>query len=64
MRWAGHVASVEEARGTYSVLVVKPGGKSSLETPRRTCENNIKMDLKEVGWGRMDWMDMAQDRER
>jgi len=51
MRWAGHVASVEEGRGTHSVLVVKPEGKSSLETPRRTCENNIKMDLRDVGSG-------------
>jgi len=51
MRWAGDVAGVEEKRGTYWVLVVKPEGRGRLGTPRRTRENNIKVDLKEVGWG-------------
>ena len=45
------------------VLVVKPEGKCSLGKPRHTWENNIKMDLKEVGCGGMDWVELAQDRD-
>jgi hypothetical protein len=51
MRWAGHVARMGEGRGVYRVLVVKPGGKRALERPRRRWEDNIKMDLQEVGCG-------------
>jgi hypothetical protein len=47
----------------YRVLVGKPEGKRPLGRPRRRCENNIKMDLQEVGWGGMDWIDLAQDKE-
>ena len=64
MRWAGHVARLGERRGVYRVLVVKPGGKRPLGRPRRRWENNINMDLQEVGCGSMDWIELAQDRDR
>jgi len=51
MIWAGHVARMGNGRGVYRVLVGKPGGKRTLERPRRRWENNINMDLQEVGWG-------------
>ena len=56
MRWAGHVARMGERRGVYRVLVGKPEGKRPLGTPRPRWEDNIKMDLKEVGCGVMDWI--------
>jgi hypothetical protein len=53
-----------EGRGVYRVLVGKPGGKRPLGRSRRRWENNIKVDLQEVGcWG-MDWIELAQDRNR
>ena len=63
MRWAGHVARMGEDRGVHRVLVEKPEGKRPLGRPRRRWEDNIKMDLQEVGWGRGDWMELAQDRD-
>ena len=48
----------------YTVLVGKPGGKRPLGRPRRRWEDNIKMDLQEVGFGDMDWIELAQDRDR
>ena len=63
IRWAGHVARVGEGRGVYRVLVGKPEGKRPLGRPRRRWEDNIKMDLREVGGGG-DWMRLAQDRDR
>jgi hypothetical protein len=53
-----------EIRGVYGVLVGKPEGKRPLGRPRRRCEDNIKMDIQEVGCGSMDWIDMTQDRDR
>ena len=53
-----------ERRGVYRVLVGKPEGKRSAERPRRRWEDNIKMDLQEVGGGGMDWIELAQDRDR
>jgi hypothetical protein len=53
-----------EERGAYRVLVGRPDGRRPLGRPRRRWEDNIKMDLQEVGWGGMDWIDMAQDRDR
>jgi hypothetical protein len=50
-------------RGAYRILVGKPEGRRQLERPRRRWEDNIKMDLQEVGWG-MDWNELAQDRDR
>jgi len=64
MRWAGHVARMGERRGVYRVLVRKPEGKRPLGRPRRRWEDNIKMDLLEVGSGVMDWIELAQDRGR
>jgi hypothetical protein len=64
MRWAMHVAHRGEMRGVYRVLVRKPERNRSLRRPRRRWENNIKMDLQEVGYGGMDWIDMAQDWDR
>ena len=64
MRWAGHVARMEEGRGVHKVLVGKPEGKRPLGRPRRRWEDNIKMDLEEVGRGCRDWMELAQDREK
>jgi len=63
MRWAGHVARMGEDRGVHRVLVGKPEGKRPLGRLRRRREDNIKMDLQEVGGGRGDWMELAQDRE-
>ena len=63
MKRAGHVARMGERRGIYRVLVGKPEGKRPPGRPKRTWEDNIKMDLQEVGcWG-MDWFELAQDRE-
>jgi len=53
-----------EGRGVYRVLVVKPEGKRPLVRPRRRWKDNIKMDLQEVGCGGMDWIELAQDRDR
>jgi len=54
MRWAGHVAPVGDRRGVYRVLVGKPEGKRPLGRPRRRWDDDIKMDLQEVGCGGMD----------
>ena len=64
MRWAGHVARMRERRSVYRVLVGKPEGKRPLGRPRLRWEDNIKMDLQEMGCGCMDWIDLAQDRGR
>jgi len=64
MRWAGHVARMGEERGVYRVLVVKPEGKRPLGRPRRRWVDNIRMDLQEVGCGYMEWIGLAQDRDR
>ena len=64
MRWAGHVAHMGEERGLYRVLVGKPEGKRPLVRPRRRWVTNIRMDLQEVGCGYMDWIGLAQDRDR
>ena len=63
-RRAGHVVRMGERRGVYRVLVRKPEGKRPLGRHRRRWENNIKMDLQEVGCGGMDWIELAQDRDR
>ena len=64
MRWAGHVARMGEERGAYRVLVGKPEGKRPLGRPRRRWVDNIGMDLEEVGCGYVDWIGLAQDRDR
>jgi hypothetical protein len=53
-----------ERRGAYRILVGRPEGRRPLGRPRRRWEGNIKMDIQEVGRGGMDWIDMAQDRDR
>jgi hypothetical protein len=63
MRWAGHVARMEEKRGAYRILVGRPEGRQPLGRPRRRWEYNIKIDLQEVGWG-VDWIELARDRDR
>jgi len=63
MRWAGHVARMGEDRVVYTVLVGKPEEKRPLGRPRRRWEDNIKMDLQEVGGGRGDRMELAQDKD-
>jgi len=57
MRWEGHVACMGERRGVYKVLVRKSGGKRPIGRPRHIWEDNIKMDLQEVGCGDMDWIE-------
>ena len=64
IRWAGHVECMGEGRGVYRVLVGKPDGRRPLGRPRRRWENNIRMDLREMGCGCVDWMELAQDRDR
>jgi hypothetical protein len=64
MRWEGHIARIRDSRGEYRDLVGKPEGKRPLGRPRRRWENNIKMDLQEVGCRGMDWNELAQDRDR
>ena len=64
MRWAGHVARMGEERGVYRVLVGKLEGKRPLGRPRRRWVDNIRMDLQEVGCGYVNWIGLAQDRDR
>ena len=64
LRWAGHVARMGESRNAYRVLVGRPEGKRPLGRPRRRWEDNIKMDLREVGYDDRDWINLAQDRDQ
>jgi hypothetical protein len=64
MRWAERGAGKGKRRGLYRVLVEKPEGKRLLGRSRRRREDNIKMELQELGFGGMDWIDLAQDRGR
>jgi hypothetical protein len=64
MRWAGHVARMGEGRKLYRVLVGKPEGNRPLERPRCRWEGGIKTDLTEIGWGGVEWIHLAQDRDR
>jgi hypothetical protein len=63
MRWVGNVAQMGEERAMYRVVVGKPGGKRPLGRPRHRWDN-IRMDLQEVGCGDMNWIGLAQDRDR
>jgi hypothetical protein len=63
MRWAGHVASMGEGRNVFRVWVGKPEGKRPLERPRSRWEDGIKMDLREIGLGDVEWNHLAQDRD-
>jgi hypothetical protein len=62
MRWAGHVACMGEGRGVYRVLLASPEGKRPLGRPRRRWEDNIKMDLREIGMAGENWIRLAKDR--
>jgi hypothetical protein len=64
MRWVGHVARMGEGSGVYRVLVGKPEEKRSLGKSRCRWEDNIKMDLQEVGCWCLDWIGLVQDRDR
>jgi hypothetical protein len=64
MRWAGHVARMGEERIVYKVWVGKPEGKRPLGRPRRRWEDGVRMDLREIGLGYVDWIRLAQDRDR
>ena len=63
-RWAGHMARMESRRSAYWIVVGRPDGKRTLWRPRLRKEDNIKTCLKEVGWGCMDWIDLAQHGDR
>jgi hypothetical protein len=64
MRWVGHVVHMGEVRGAYNILVRRPEGRRPLGRPRRRWEDNIKMDLREIGFGDVDWIHWAQDSYR
>jgi hypothetical protein len=63
MRFAGHVARMRTKRNAYKILVGKPG-KRPLGRPRRRWVDKVQMDLREIGWDGMDWIDLAQDRDQ
>ena len=62
MRWAGHVARMEEGRSAFKILTGKPTGKRPLRRPRRRWEDSIRMDLEEIDINVVNWVDSAQDR--
>jgi hypothetical protein len=64
MKWVGHVAYMVERRDMYNVSVTKVEEKRPLGRPRRKWKDNVKMELQEVGYGAMDWIDLSQDRDR
>jgi hypothetical protein len=64
MGWAGHVTRMREKRNGYRILEEKLEGKTPLGRPRRRWEDNIKIDLREIGWDGIDWIDVAQDRDK
>ena len=64
LRWAGHVARMEQLRIAWRVLMGKPKEKRPLGSPRRRCEDNIKMDLTKVGCDPRDWVALAEDRDQ
>jgi hypothetical protein len=64
MRWAGHVARMVQERKVYKVLVGKPAGRRPLGRPRRRWEDGVRMDLRETGLEGVDWIRLAQDRDR
>jgi hypothetical protein len=64
MRWAVACSTNGEKRNAYRILVGRLEGKRPLGRPRRRWEDNIRMDLREIGWGGMDWIHLAQDRDQ
>jgi hypothetical protein len=64
MKWAGHITRMGAMRNIYTILVGKPEEKRSLGRPTCRWMDNSKMDLRKIGWGDMDWTDLAQDRDQ
>jgi hypothetical protein len=64
IKWAGHVARMGANRNAYRILVGRPEGKRPLGRHRHRLEDNNKMDLREIGWSGMNWIDLAQDRDQ
>jgi hypothetical protein len=64
MKWTGHVARMGEKRNACRILVGKPEGKRPLGRPKCRWVDNIRMDLGEIGWGGVDWIDVAQDKDK
>jgi hypothetical protein len=64
MRWAGHVARMGEEKKVYKVLVGKPEGRRPLGRPRRRWEDGVRMDLRKIVLGSVDWIRLSQDRDR
>jgi hypothetical protein len=64
IRWAEQLARMGEKRKPYRILVEKPEGKRPLGRPRRRWVDNVKMDLREIGWDGTDWIDLVQDRDQ
>jgi hypothetical protein len=64
MRWAGHVARIGRKKNTYRILAGNPEGKRPLGRQRHRCVDNTKIDLGEIGWDGVDWIDVAQDRDQ
>jgi hypothetical protein len=64
IKWAKHVTRMGENRHVYRLLVGKPEGRRPLGRPRYRCLDNIRLDLVEVGWDDVDWIGLAQDRDR
>ena len=62
MRWTGHIARTDESRSDFKIVTGTPAEKRSLGRPRRRWEDNIRMDLKEIGINTRNWVDSAQDR--
>jgi hypothetical protein len=64
MSWAGYVALMVDEKNAYRILVGKPEGKRPVGRPTRRWLGSIKIDLREMEWGHMDWIDLAQDRDQ
>jgi hypothetical protein len=64
MRWAEYVAGMYEMRIVYKILIGKHERKRPLRRSRRRCDDNIRMDLREIGWEGVDWIHLAQDRDQ
>jgi hypothetical protein len=64
MRWAGHVARIGKVRNTYRIFGAKPEGKRPFRGPRVRSDDNIRINLREIGYGIVDWIHLAQDRNQ